>query len=103
MDILSVCQLLSIVIAVIWVRLRYSNQALAALVCVAFANTFLTGVDIRMGTESVTWQQIFSRQVDADTISALLFGGLMYAAVVSVFVAFVGLQVGNVLVAESDG
>ncbi|HIH2744953.1 TPA: hypothetical protein ACYLN4_000619 [Burkholderia lata] len=102
MDILSACQLLSIMMAVIWVRLRCSNQAIAALVGVAFANAFLTGFEMQMGTEYVTWQQIFSRQVDADTLSTLLFGGLMYAAVIAMFVVFVGLQINKVLIATSD-
>lgn len=102
MDFLSVCQLLSIVIAAIWVRFRCSREAIAVLVCVVFANAFLTGFAMRMETEYVTWQQVFHHQVDADTMSTLLFGGLMYASIIGMFAVFIGLQIGKFVIAVSD-
>ena len=101
MDFLSVCQLLSFATAVLWVRFRCSREAIAALVCVVFANAFLTGFEMRMGTESVTWQHVFARQVDGDTMTTLFFAGVMYASIIAMFAVFIGLQVGKIVVAGS--
>lgn len=102
MDALSLCQLLSVLIAVIFVWRRYSRESILMLGCVVFVNAILTGFVMRMNTEGVTWHQVFTRQVDGDTMATLFMSGLMNAAIIAMFVVFVGLQVGKFLSATSE-
>src|SRR5581483_4096407 len=91
-DLVSTCQLLSIVVAALWARRSWSTASLQLLASVVACNALVTGFMLRMPAEGVTWHALFHGQVDGDTVTRLIWGGFMYAGMAALLIGFLGLQ-----------
>lgn len=97
---LGLCQLLSMLAALVWCWRQCSCAAIALLCAVFFVNAFLTDFTWSLNETGATWHQLFAGQVPGDLVRDFMFSGIMYVGVVMFLGLIIMVQGGKFVVAH---